>query len=311
VVFACAGVGMVVGLIWFGVGRRQLLGNGSAPKGKEGFGPILLVTLLGLAAVPLMYLLLSRNALLDYILWALFIGCIAMLLRAGFSSDRVQLDKIWALLILFVANIMFWMFFEQAGSSFTFLAESLVDRRMFGSEFPIGWFQSINPAAIVLLGPVMTLIWLWTDRRKSEPSIPRKFALGLIGNAIGFAILMWALSSMITEVDGKSMIPFWPLAACYVVQTLGELCLSPIGLSMVTKLAPAHMVGATMGAWFMSISLGNKLAGNLAKWMSGETGLSVASAYDGFSFSLYLLGGTGIVLLFVAPWINKLMHGVK
>lgn len=311
VVFACAGVGMVLGLLWFGIGRGQLLGNGAPPQGKEGIGSILMVGLGCLALVPVIYFLFSKNEILDYILWTLFVGCVAMLLNAGFKSDRIQLDKIWALLILFLANILFWMFFEQAGSSFTFLAEALVDRRMFGGEFPIGWFQSINPAAIVLLAPLVTAIWAWTDRKNIEPSIPRKFALGLIGNAIGFALLMWALASMLSEVDGKQMIPFWPLAACYVVQTLGELCLSPIGLSMVTKLAPVHMVGATMGAWFMSIALGNKMAGNLAASMSGESGLTVESAYDGFQFSLMLLGGMGILLFLIAPLINKLMHGVK
>jgi POT family proton-dependent oligopeptide transporter len=141
-----------------------------------------------------------------------------------------------------------------------------------------------------------------------NPSIPRKFSLGILGNALGFMLLMFALSKL---VDARNLIPFWPLAACYVIQTCGELCLSPIGLSMVTKLAPAHMVGATMGAWFMSISLGNKLAGTLAASISGETGLTVASALDGFSFSFYLLSGAGLLLFFLSPIINRLMHGVK
>ena len=130
----------------------------------------------------------------------------------------------------------------------------------------------------------------------------------LIFNGLGFAVLMYALSRLL---DAHGLIPFWPLVLCYVLQTVGELCLSPIGLSMVTKLAPQHMVGATMGAWFMSISLGNKLAGNLAAQISGETGLTIESALKGFSFSFYLLMGAGIVLLLVAPLINKLMHGVK
>ncbi|MBC7978186.1 MAG: MFS transporter, partial [Myxococcales bacterium] len=206
------------------------------------------------------------------------------------------------------ANILFWMFFEQAGSSFSFLAEKIVDRDIGGWEFPIGWFQSVNPAAIVLIAPLMTIVWASLDRKGNEPSIPRKFSLGLLGNALGFMLLMLALTNM---VDANNMIPLWPLALCYVVQTCGELCLSPIGLSMVTKLAPAHMVGATMGAWFMSISLGNKLAGNLAASISGKTGMTVASALDGFSFSFYLLTGAAVVLFFLSPLINKLMHGVK
>jgi POT family proton-dependent oligopeptide transporter len=225
------------------------------------------------------------------------------------KSDRVQLDKIFAMLILFVANILFWMFFEQAGSSFSFLAEKIVDRKMFGGwEFPIGWFQSVNPAAIVLLAPLVTMFWAFLDKKGMEPSIPRKFGLGLVGNALGFLVLMWALKSM---VDGTQHIPLWPLALCYLVQTVGELCLSPIGLSMVTKLAPPKMVGATMGAWFMSVALGNKMAGNLAAHISGESGLTIESATKGFTFSFGLLVGAGAVVLLLSPLINKLMHGVK
>ena len=308
VVFGTAGVGMLIGLLWFGFGRRGLLGVGSAPPVRQGSGSLLVVALGGLAALPLIYFLLSRSEFLDYILWSLFVGCCAMLIGAGLKSDRVQMHKIIALLILFTANILFWMFFEQAGTSFNFLAENVVDRRMFGGEFPVAWFQSVNPAAIVLLAPVITAIWLWTDKKGIEPSIPRKFAFGLLGNALGFLVLMWALTSM---VSAENLIPFWPLALCYVMQTLGELCVSPIGLSMVTKLAPPHMVGATMGAWFMSISLGNKQAGNLAARISGETGIDVQKALTGFTFSFWLLAGVGLVLLLVAPLINRLMHGVR
>jgi POT family proton-dependent oligopeptide transporter len=308
VVFATAGIGMLLGVLWFGFGRRQLLGVGKAPPGKEGAGPIGMVALGGLLAAPVIYLLLSQNEVLLYILWALFLACIAMLVNAGMKSDRVQMHKIWAMLLLFLFNILFWMFFEQAGSSFNFLAENVVDRKMFGGTFPVGWFQSINPAGILVLAPVMITLWLWTDRKGIEPSIPRKFGFGLIGNALGFAVLWWALGTMVTA---EKLIPFWPLALCYVLQTLGELCLSPIGLSMVTKLAPAHMVGATMGAWFMSISLGNKLAGNLAAGISGEKGISVESAMAGFSFSFWLLISAGVLLFLISPLINKLMHGVK
>ncbi len=309
VVFATAGVGMLIGLVWFTFGRGQLRKVGLPPAGKEAIANIGMITIAGLALTPVIYFMLSQHAILDYVLWAIFAGCCVMLFRAGLAADRIQLDKIFALLILFLFNILFWMFFEQAGASFNFLAAGMVDRKMFGGwEFPIGWFQSVNPAAIVLLAPVMTMVWAFLSRKNAEPSIPRKFSLGLMGNALGFALLMFALSSL---VNADNLIPFWPLACCYVIQTCGELCLSPIGLSMVTKLAPAHMVGATMGAWFMSISLGNKLAGNLAASISGETGMTLASALDGFSFSFYLLAGAGVVLFFVSPLINKLMHGVK
>jgi POT family proton-dependent oligopeptide transporter len=308
VVFAAAGVGMVVGLLWFGFGRKLLLGVGAPPERRKGVGPLAAVLVGGLLLVPVLYLLLNKSDILDYILWALLLACCAMLLAAGFKADKVQLDKIVAMLILFVANILFWMFFEQAGSSFSFLADQLVNRKIGNWEVPIGWFQSVNPAAIVLLAPVITILWTFLDRKNTEPSIPRKFGFGLIWNALGFFVVFWALRSM---VDATDHIPLWPLALCYLLQTIGELCLSPIGLSMVTKLAPPHMVGATMGAWFMSVALGNKMAGNLAARISGESGMTIASALKGFSFSFWLLIAAGVVVLAISPRINRLMHGVK
>ena len=119
---------------------------------------------------------------------------------------------------------------------------------------------------------------------------------------------MYALKSL---VSADNQIPFWPLVVVYVLQTVGELCLSPIGLSMVTKLAPVRFVGLAMGGWFLSIANGNNLAGLLAGQISGETGMTVASALKGFTFSFELLLGAGIVLFLIAPLINKLMHGVK
>jgi len=211
--------------------------------------------------------------------------------------------------VLFLFNMLFFMFFEQAGSSFNFLAENIVDRQMFGGwEFPTGWFQSVNPLAIVVLAPVVAMIWGVLGRAGKEPSIPRKFGLGLLGNAVAFLVLMYALKNL---VSGDGHIPFWPLVLVYVLQTVGELCLSPIGLSMVTKLAPMKYVGLAMGGWFLSTAIGNNLSGIFAGSVSGETGMTVASALKGFTFSFWLLLGAGIFLFLVAPVINRLMHGVK
>ena len=308
--FATAGLGMLASLLWFWFGRRQLQGVGAPPPGKTGMQPLLMV-LAGVAlVVPIMYFMLSHAPWLTWILSIMFVLCCGMLVTEGIKDGKVQRDRVFALLILFVFNVLFWMFFEQAGSSFNFLAEKLVNREMFGGEFQVGWFQSVNPAAIVLFAPIITLVWTFLDKLGKEPSIPRKFALGLIGNALGFLVLMYALRSLVDPTS--NMIPFWTLALCYVFQTLGELCLSPIGLSMVTKLAPLRMVGATMGAWFLSISIGNNLAGQLAARMSsGEAGMTVGSALTGFNFSFYLLVGAGVLLFLLAPLVNKLMHGVK
>jgi len=213
------------------------------------------------------------------------------------------------MLIIFAFNILFWMFYFQLGTSFNFLAENLVDRQMFGGWiFPVGWFQSVSPLAIIVLAPVVTVVWAFMASRRSEPSIPRKFGLGLIFNGLGFAVLMYALSRLL---DVQGLIPFWPLVLCYVLQTVGELCLSPIGLSMVTKLAPPRLVGLAMGGWFLSLAVGGNLSGLLAGRISGESGMTAASALDGFTFSFWLLAGAGVLLLLISPLINRLMHGVR
>src|SRR6185503_12785257 len=138
---------------------------------------------------------------------------------------------------IFAFNVLFWMFFEQAGSSFTFLADKIVDRDIFGPGgfvFSNAWFQSVNSLAIITLAPIVAVIWVWMGRKKVEPSIPRKFGLGLIFNGLAFLLLMFALSKLVSNI-GK--IPFWTLDAVYVIQYVGELCLPPIGISMVTQLA--------------------------------------------------------------------------
>ncbi len=307
--FVAAGFGMLISLVWFAIGRKALGTVGAPPVGKESLSSMLPAIVGTALLVPVMYFMFNHGTWLTYILPGMFLICVAMLMIEGIKDGAVQRDRVIALLILFVFNVLFWMFFEQAGSSFNFLAEKIVNRQMFGGEFSVGWFQSVNPLAIVLLAPLVTVVWAYTDKKGIEPSIPRKFAFGLLGNALGFLILIYALKNLVSE---SNMIPFWTLALCYVFQTIGEICLSPIGLSMVTKLAPARMVGATMGAWFLSISIGNKLAGDLASKMSeGEGGMTVASALTGFNFSFWLLLGAGVLLFLIAPLINKLMHGVK
>jgi POT family proton-dependent oligopeptide transporter len=201
---------------------------------------------------------------------------------------------------------MFWMFFEQAGSSFNFLAEKIVDRDFGGWIFPVAWFQSINPIGILVLAPVFA--WLWVKLGKMNPSIPRKFGLGLTANGLAFLLLMFALSSLVNDAG---LIPFWTLTSVYLIQTVGELCLSPIGLSMVTKLAPVRLVGFGMGGWFLSTGIGNNLSGIFAGHVSGEVGMSTDSALAGYTFGFWALLSAGVVLLLVAPLIQRLMHGVK
>src|SRR5690606_34886260 len=140
------------------------------------------------------------------------------------------------------------------------------------------------------------------------PSIPRKFGIGLIFNGLAFLLLMFALSSL---VNAAGLIPFWTLFMVYVIQSIGELCLSPIGLSMVTKLAPTRLVGFAMGGWFLSTGIGNNLSGIFASHVSGAEGMTVQSAQGGYTFGFWALIGAGVLLFLVAPLVQRLMHGVK
>ncbi len=343
VVFATTGIGMLISLVWFWFGRRQLGAVGRPPADRDGTKSLIGVVIGTALAIPVVYFLMAGGfaeliakilmgtgmlqakmaaaggvdyeqtlpaaTVLAWLLGTLFIALSVLLLVLGVRGGKISRDKVIAMLLLFLFNVLFWMFFEQAGSSFNFLAENIVDRKMFGGwVFPTGWFQSVNPLAIVLMAPIVTVIWGALSKRRAEPSIPRKFAFGMFGNALAFLLLMYTLTSLV-KADGQ--IPFWPLVVVYVLQTAGELCLSPIGLSMVTKLAPDRFVGLAMGGWFLSIANGNNLSGLLAGRISGETGITVPSALAGFTFSFYLLLGAGVVLFLIAPLINKLMHGVK
>jgi POT family proton-dependent oligopeptide transporter len=308
VVFISAGVGMVLSLFWFWFGRAQLLGVGLPPADAQGMGRTALVALGGLViGIPMFYFLLTISAnALQTVLMALFLIPAGMLLVEGAREGKVARDKVAAMLIIFFFNVMFWMFFEQAGSSFNFLADRIVDRELGTWTFPVAWFQSVNSVAIITLAPIMA--WLWVRLGRLNPSIPRKFGLGLIFNGLAFLLLMVALSSM---VDGAGKIPFWTLFMVYVIQSVGELCLSPIGLSMTTKLAPVRLSGMAMGCWFLSIAIGNNLSGIFAGFVSGEGGMTTSSALTGYTFGFWSLAGAGVLLFLVAPLINRLMHGVK
>ena len=309
VVFICAGIGMLFSLFWFWFGRRQLAGIGRPPVENPSKKNVLYVLIGALVAIPIVYALLAMGAnALAWILGVMFIGLCVLLMIEGIREGAVQRDKAIAMLIIFMFNVLFWCFFEQAGSSFNFLAQNIVNR-MFGSwPFPVAWFQSVNSLAIIAFAPVIAVIWVWLGRRNKEPSIPRKFALGLIFNGLAFLLLMFALSKLVNDF-GK--IPFWTLFMVYVIQSIGELCLSPIGLSMVTKLAPVRLVGFGMGGWFLSTGIGNNLSGIFAGIVSGESGMTTQSALSGYTFGFWSLVGAGVFLFLIGPLINKLMHGVR
>jgi POT family proton-dependent oligopeptide transporter len=315
--FFTAALGMVFGLVVFQLLKMWLGTVGKAPENKEGYFSMVQVLIGALILVVPVYFLLSKSEVLGVLLIIMMLGLVGYFVWSGLQSgEKEQLHKYIAMLILFMANILFWALFEQAGSSLNFLAKDYVnmpETTIFGWQPTFEIFQSVNPVFILLLAPVFASLWPLLDKKGINPSIPRKFALGLVGVAVGFYILVFAIENMATENGKISWI--W-LALCYLVHTMGELCLSPIGLSMVTKLARPKEVGLAMGGWFLSIAMANYVAGLIAAVASGGAGhgeaASELSQYAEVFSQLFWLGlGVGAIYFLLAPLINKLMHGVK
>jgi POT family proton-dependent oligopeptide transporter len=181
---------------------------------------------------------------------------------SGFTADEWQ--RIGAIVIFFLAAVLFWGAYEQAGSTLNLFADRYTRLEVFGFAFPSSWFQSVQPIFVIILSPIFA--WLWLRLGARDPSVPAKFALSLLFMALSFLILVPA-GAMAQSAPGTRVSPLW-LVGAYFVSELGELCLSPVGLSAVTKLAPVRIVGLMMGVWFLSNSFGNKLAGWAASFFS-------------------------------------------
>jgi POT family proton-dependent oligopeptide transporter len=316
--FLAAGIGMIFGLMMFQVFKGWLGHVGTTPAGKTGFGPLVQVFVGAAVLIVPVYFLLSQSDLLGVFLIGMMVLLVAYFIWSGIQSGKKeQLHRYIAMLILFLANILFWALFEQAGSSLNFLARDYVNMPTIPiidvtPDFTI--FQSVNPVFILLLAPVFAAMWPALDSRNINPSIPRKFSFGLAGVAIGFYLLVFSIRNFVGEDGHISWV--W-LTLMYMIHTMGELCLSPIGLAMVTKLARPEETGLAMGGWFLSIAMANFVAGRIAAIAAGggghgeETGASLAQYADVFQ-QLATLGLVIAAIYFIlAPLINKLMHGIK
>jgi len=303
--FFTAGLGMLVGLAVFQWRIARLGGIGQAPIGGDGFGRVVVVVLGALVAVPLVYLLLNQKTLVGWLLMGLFLALTVFFVVSGIrSKDRVQLHRYIAMLLLFLAKILFWGMFEQAGSSLNFFAKDHVD-----TPFDFTLFQSANPVFIILLAPVFAWLWPRLEERGINPSIPAKFGIAVLFVAVGFSLLVWAIGAL---AGSNGRIPWEILAAAYMINTMGELCLSPIGLSMVSKLASPKDTGLAMGAWFLCTAIGNYVAGAVAAVASSGSAATGMTQYAATYTQIAIVGFVfGLVFLLAAPFINKLMHGVK
>jgi POT family proton-dependent oligopeptide transporter len=314
--FAAAGVGMVAGLITFHFTRRNLGDAGlgpeqSSPAPKRDWsivGLVLagLVVVFALAAAGVIQI--NPISLGQHT--ARFIAAMAVLYFVwafGFADlDATEKKRVAVIGVLFLASAMFWSGFEQVGSSLNLFGRDNTQRYLawFKWEFPAGWLQSVNALFVILLAPAIAALWLWLARRNVAPSLPVKFAWGLLLLAAGFLVMVGGSQRALSA--GKVW-PTW-LIATYFLHTIGELCLSPVGLSSVTKLAPPRLVGQMMGIWFLGTALGNLIAGLFAGEVTGD---NIASMPSRFLQVVMTTGGAGLLLLVCSKPIRKLMCGVN
>ena len=339
--FGLAGLGMLSGLMIFWFGRE----NYSAAPGLElreagletkyGMKVYQLITLASLLLIPVCYVLILKNTfqiggedgftfpLMTVLLTLLFVYVAYSLIKAGIAEGEMWRDRMVALVIFMIINVIFWACFEQAGTSLTLFADRNVDRVILGWEMPASMTQFFNPFFIVLFGSIFTWMWVQLDRIGKNPSIPMKFSLGILQLGLGFLVTIVGLQFV---DETTAMVPLLTLLFLYMLHTTGELFLSPIGLSMVTKLAPKNMAGTAMGGWFLSFAIANYAGGLIATLTGGHGGGEVVDAglselelktaglgqyIDVFSTLGMVLVGFALLIALLNKPLNKLMHGVR
>ena len=333
--FGLAAAGMLFSwtLIQFDGGR--LAGYGEVPA-REGPDRSLLIYVLAIAFIPVFYFLFVNlmnspkpvpgAGILGYILtlplmgkmlfFTFLVAVPGILIWSWIKGSRQEFQMMFVAMVLVVFNVVFWTLFEQAGSSLTLFADRNTELSVFGLfSLSAPQTQNFNPISIVIFAPVMSILWGWLSRRNLEPSIPVKFAIALMGVGAGFLFLVWGTS--FAGPDFK--VAIWWLAGLYLIHSLAELCISPVGLSMITKLSIARIVGLMMGVWFLSISCAQYVAGAVAQVASVDTvggqvtNLQVSlNTYVGVFWKIGLIAfGIGVFLLLLSPLLKKWMHGVQ
>lgn len=324
--FGAAGVFMVLGLIQYVLGRNRLRGVGERPerqtdlsevtKGGEageaqGFDVITVaLALIGAVAGFIGGWKWGGAGLVGGLfpgVMFLFFGYILGTLR---GLDRRDVLRVLVIFILFIFSVIFWMSFEQAATSLTLFADRLTRLNVFGFTFPSSWYQAVQPTFVVLLAPVFAAIWVKLGRR--DPSSPTKFALGLFFAALAFAVVAFA-STLLPATGGAELSeaqkvgPLW-LVLVYFLQTLGELCLSPVGLSTVTKVSPGRLVGLMMGVWFLSISIGDFIAGIMGGMFNEKAEGALLKMFGTVAIITIL---AAIVLAALTPLIKRMTPKVE
>lgn len=312
--FGAAGIGMLIGIIVFSLNKNYFGEKGNPPVDKPktifGLPSDLTVFVFSLLLIPLAAFLLNINETMKVILLILTAGILGYLAYTALQAkDKSTGQRLLVVVVLFFFHTIFWALFEQAGGSLTLFAERNVNRL----GIPTSIFQSVNPLFIMLLAPVFSWVWVKLNQRNREPSTPMKFVLGLVQLGLGFLVIV--LAAKFFNFEGKIPVVF--LVLMYMLHTMGELCLSPVGLSMVTKLSPAKVVGFVMGAWFLSISLAHEVAVSIGKLTAAEEGQEFTTAESLQSFAstyltwgVFVVFGAAFILLLLVPTLKKWMHGI-
>ncbi len=319
--FLAACIGMLLGLGAFIMFKSKYL---ISEEGKEIGLPVkkldgksigMIIGAIGIIFFMLNFKQLFHNDV-DIISYFIYGAMIVMpiLILTDKSLSKIEMNRIIVIFILAFFVIFFWGAFEQAGASLTLFADRQTNRTLFGWEMPASYFQSVNPLAVISLAPIFTIIWGFLYARKLEPSSPKKMAIGLSLVALGYVVIAIAVKGL--GVGDK--VSMWWLIGLYVIHTMGELCLSPIGLSMVSKLAPLRLSSLMMGTWFLANAAANKFAGTLSALIpGGEDGKGGATHFIGFEinnlyefFILFIImsGTAAAILFFLSSKLEKMQH---
>ena len=298
--FGLAGIGMLAGLAVFVLGKKILLGAGEAPEPLARTKEMTLYGA-GLAAVAVMWGLVQFVDIIQTLLIVSGIGLLGYVLYQAIKLPKEPRERIFAILFLIALNPLFWGLFEQAGGTLNLYTDRHVDI----GGVPASVFQSINPIYIILFAPVFAALWQFLGKRGLEPSAPAKFALALAQVGLGFLIFVWGANTVGPEIATPVVFVF----LIYLLHTTGELCLSPVGLSAMNRLAPSFMASLIMGAWFYMTAVGNFVAGKIGEATGGEDGdmtkEAVLTIYNQIG---WVAVGVSVVVLALSPIVKRWMH---
>lgn len=298
--FGLAGIGMVLGLIIFLVGKPALKGRGEPPKPLQR-GREWTIYGMGLASVAMVWVLIQTEGAIQLLFAISGIAMLGYALFEAYKLPKEPRERMFAIIFLVALNPIFWGLFEQAGGSLSLYTDKYVDR----GGVPTSLFQSINPIYIVLFAPLFAGMWQWLGKRGLEPSAPAKFGLALAQVGLGFLVFVWGAET----VGLQAMTPVLFVFLIYLLHTTGELCLSPVGLSAMTRLAPLHLASFIMGAWFYTTAFGSFVAGKIGEATGGESGeMSKELTLEIYSQIGWLTIGIAALVLLVSPIVKRWMH---